>query len=402
MDNVQEADIVSKKNAGKRNNYYSIHTFEVKIPLGIKAFVEYKVLLENCCKSRKDRSNCCNKFYYDSWRKNVSAHVNYFTCYDNDELFGRGISDIRLVEKRVFVDHNGVTISAGITFHVNPRKLLGHYENPYICIVPGSEAGMIIPALFKVLKSYGFKEKELRTAAIRRLDICANIDMGKQESAECYLGLMRRGGYYMGLDDKEMPMDPVSHRRRHPPNEVRYVSRTVSRGGVRETLSIYLKHSQMQENRSRYSAEEIERAKGQVRFELRIGSDKVSYLTEKYKCASSLALISMPGEIGEDILSRYLEGLYGKGKFIKFSRAVKLIRHTSSHRKAVKEKMIQIVEQTRKTDMADAFHSLSAGSQYRNYFNELGISPITLRDSWRVEEFEHPVTYILTRNVNER
>lgn len=125
-----------------------------------------------------------------------------------------------------------------------------------------------MPTLINTLTPYGFEESDLKLAIINRMDLCANIGLESQEAAEQYLKLLRRGGAYMGLKFKEMPIDPVSHRRKHPPNEVRYVNRPISGNSTREMLSIYLKHPQMEEKSYKYDPNEIELAKGQIRFEL--------------------------------------------------------------------------------------------------------------------------------------
>lgn len=54
--------------------------------------------------------------------------------------------------------------------------------------------------------------------------------------------------------------------------------------------------------------------------------------------------------------------------------------------------------------MADTFRMFAPEKkcQMRKYFNELGISPVTLRGSWKEEEFENPVFYIMKQNVNDR
>lgn len=396
-----------EKNASIKNNYYSIHTFELKIPLYIDSFSNYKLLLEGCCTQNRRREGWRNRYYY-SRRKNPdkTAHASCFTCYDNEKLFSCGISDICIVEQRLTGGgyyRNEKTVSAGIEFQVNPRILLGYTENKYISIVPGGEIKNIIPMLVKTLTPYGFSETDLRMAVLNRMDLCANIDLENQASAEQYLKLLRKGGVYMGLKFKEMPVDPVSHRRKHPPNEVRYVNGPVFGTPAREVLSIYLKYCQMQEKSGRYDPGELQLAKGQVRFELRIYTKKLPYLAGKYDCRISNELLNMAGAMGADIFTRYLEGLYGTGKFVSSSRAIELIEQTRHHR-AVKDLMIEIVNQTRRSDMAGAFCKLTSVKrcQFRKYFNELGISPVSFPDSWKRESFENPVTYIMTKNVNSR
>lgn len=396
-----------EKNAGLKDNYYSIHTFELEIPLDMYSFSKYKSSLESCCIENSQRKGYRNKYYYFMRKNpNKTIHINYFTCYDNEKLFSCGISNISIIEQRLTGGeyyNNDKTVSASITLQVNPRILLGYTENQYISIVPSGEIENVMPTLVKTLTPYGFDEANLKLAIINRMDLCANIDLENQESAEQYLKLLRRGGAYMGLKFKEMPIDPVSHRRKHPPNEVRYVNRPIFGNSMREMLSIYLKHPQMEEKSYKYDPNEIELAKGQIRFELRIHMKKLPYLAKKYGCKISNELLNMSRAMGADIFSQYLEGLYGKGKFVKSSRAIELIEQTSHHRE-IKDTMIEIVNQTRKCDMADAFRPLTTlkKCQFRKYFNELGISPVSFPDSWRRESFENPVTYIMTKNVNSR
>lgn len=404
MEGTQETTVTKEKNANEQTSCYSIHTFEIKIPLKYGNLNKYKIFLEDHCTYQTQRSALRNKSFYHACADKHYGHASHFACYNNEALYRAGISDISFIEHRLFGDNPyGSTVAASITFQVNPRILLGYPENKYICIVPSSELENIMPALANAFLPYGLDGDDLSMAMVKRLDICANITLESQASAERFLKLLRKGGTYKGLNAKYMPIDPKTHRRQHPPNEVRYIHQAVNRNCTIETLSIYLKHAQMQEKSTRYDAAEIERAKGQVRFELRINRRKLNYLTKKYQCGISAGLLEIAGTIGTDIFTVYLEGMYGKGEFVKYRKAVELIEQ-SDHRRATKDTMIRIVNRTRKTDLADAFRLLPPERipWFRKYFQELGISPITLRDSWEEDKFENPVTYIQTQNVNER
>ncbi len=407
MYTLQDYEIEEEKNAGRKNNGYSIHTFEVVIPLlNQDAFIKYKSLLENRCTKQDARSGYHNQHYYMCLKKRLThAFANHYTCFDNEDLFRLGISNLCLMKgKYITPDYQANTGKMFISFQVNPRILLGHTENKYICIIPCSEIEQVIPALFATLRTFGFEDDVLIATEIKRLDLCANIRLKDQPAAERYLKLMRKGGHYRGLNTKEMPLDPVSHRHKHPGNEVRYVNGSYSRNGIRETLSIYLKYPQMQERSYLYDAGEIEQAKGQVRFELRVKAPKLRYLKKKYARPTSIQLLDAVQDIGIDILGAYLGGIYGTGKFVKTSHAIELVKQTNCHHKQVKGIMSQIIRQARKTDIAEAFHILPPQQRYmfKTYFNRLGISPVTFPDSWEEEAFENPATYILNNNVNER
>lgn len=405
MHSAQELNITEEKNANHRKSFYSIHTFEIRMPLKPDIQRKYLTFLKNNCTYNKKRTDYRNRLYYEARQHHPNnAYVNCFTCYNNDRLFNLGISDICIVEKKILWNRSYIyNAETSLTFRVNPRILLGYPENKYICIVPSDELVNIMSSLVSILIPYGFEQDDLENAFIKRLDICTNINLGDQSSAERYLKLLRKGGFYRGLRFKYMPISPKSHRPMHPPNEVRFLNQPTTSYPI-ETLSIYLKHPQMLKKSIQYNADEIERAKGQIRFELRIGSRKNIYLKKKYDCNAPTELISIAETIGSDTFSKYLEGLYGKGKFIKYNRAIELIEHADNHHKATKDTMIQIVNQTRKKDLAHAFQLLPPEriSWFRKYFNELGISPITLRDSWKEDSFENPTAYIMTQNVNDR
>lgn len=404
MDSVQEAHIAEEKNAGHKKSFYSIHTFEIRMPLSPDNQRRYELFLEKYCVHNEKRTNYRNRLYFSYFQYCQNyRYANNFTCYDNENLFRLGISDICMVKKNYLLYGTYIcNVEYSITFRVNPRILLDFPDNKYIRIVPCDELENIMPALISVFKPYGFQQNDLERAFIKRLDICANINLGDQYLAEKYLKLLRKGGFYMGLRSRFMPVSPKSHRRMHPPNEVRFINRSADSYTL-ETLSVYLKHPQMLEHSARYDAGEIERAKGQIRFELRTCSRKNIYLRKKYGCDVPTDLISSAEIIGSDIFTKYLEGLYGKGKFVKYSRAVELIEKAENHHKATKDTMIQMVNQARNTDLSDAYGILPPEKifWFRKYFNDLGISPITLRDSWKADFFENPVVYIRTRNVNE-
>lgn len=388
----------------KKNASYSIHTFELEIPLEKDFYKEYKSMLDIYCTYQPSRSHCRNMMYNFHHKKELHTTGLHAYCYNNEDLFHLGISNICLIERRLLEpDGHYCTVSTCITFKVNPRILLGYSENKYICIVPDNELEKILPALIYAWEPYGLGAKNLQGASIKRLDICTNIILESQLIAEQYLKLLRKGGYYKGLTTKVMPVDKTSHRRMHPPNEVRYRNAPGHGNRVRENLSIYLKHAQMKENASIYTEDEINLAKGQIRFELRISRNKIPYLKNKYGCEYPSDLIGIAKIIGTDILAEYLAGLYCTGKFVKTSKAVELIQ-ASRHRKFVKRNMVRIVKDTRQKDMAYAFRILTNEEKcrYKKYFNELGISPITFADSWKKDMFENPTTYIMTNNVNER
>ena len=114
-------------------------------------------------------------------------------------------------------------------------------------------------------------------------------------------------------------------------------------------------------------------------------------------------MICETSTIGDEILQKYLTGLYGTGRMLKTGTALRKIAG-SHHRPAIKQTLSRIIEETRRTDMVTAFDNIPSHKKgnLMKWFNELGVSPITIPDSWQIQRFENPITYIKTRNVNER
>ena len=113
-------------------------------------------------------------------------------------------------------------------------------------------------------------------------------------------------------------------------------------------------------------------------------------------------LVNLAEAIGDSELLDRLCGLYGTGKFMKKKDAFHIIEQ-SGHRHSVRNFMKRIIEDTRQENLMYALENYGGDrSRMKSYFNELNISPITIPESWSIEEFENPLTYIKTRNVNER
>ena len=385
---------------------YSIHTFEIKMRLDKDNIQRYRNILERSFMFNEQKTGKENKYYYGAIKKRYvkPTHFTRSRYYDNLDLFRQGLSEICLLET---VITGGVydrdIVSGYLSIRVNPRKLLGYVIYPYMRVVTSEDIEDIIPKMVSVLEAYGFMENDIREAIISRLDICANIRLDNQDMAEKYLHCLRKGGYYLGLNHKYMERSETTHRQEFPPNEMRYTGSAHNRWGNRQELSIYLKKPQMLGSNLPYGLDEIRMADGQIRFEYRLFRKKTYYLEGRYGCVGSCDLICEAGTIGDEILQKYLTGLYGTGRMLKTGTALRKIAG-SHHRPAIKQTMSRIIEETRRTDMFTAFNGIPSHKK-RNlmkWFNELDLSPITIPDSWEIQRFENPLTYIKTRNVNEK
>ncbi len=403
---MKQKDCKVEKNAGKRKTEkYSVHTFEGCIELDPRQIRVYKRKLEHHFKYSPGRTKERNKWYKE-WNENPkrTGYCEQFTCYDNQELFEQGVSNVCIEEIKYAerMTHEVWCQRCFLVFQVNPRRLLGEKDYLYICIAPVARLPEVLPVLCEKLELYGINKVDSSRMKIRRLDYCSNIQLESQEAAERYLKLLRKGGYYRGYNYKYRMYDMRQKRMVYPWNEVRYQNAAPA-ARRREELSIYLKYPQIKKSGKNCDREELEAAKGQIRIEQRVWRAKLNYLETKYEYESLEEFFEASHEIGAEMLETYLYALYGTGKFVRYKKAIEKIR-ASNHRLAVKERMEWVINQTKKEDFGEACKGLDSNkkSELKKYFNELGISPITLRDSWEEEEFENPVTYIQTQNVNER
>ena len=386
------------------NGGCSIHTFEMCITPTAETLGLYLDILKTRFKYNAGRSYQDNEEYRkkENLRYAAPVYLARYRCYDNDELFEHGLSFFCLKETIRVEGFSKEVIYRDIMFQVNPRILLGHSEYKYICIVPQNEIELIVDRLVEILKPLGFLESDIRFAVITRLDVCTNITLDSQEEARAYLKCLRKGGYYKRLYLKDKRFSETAHRYVYLNNEVKFVSRDPKPQRIRQEISIYTKHDQMENSEKGYDEDEIITAEGQIRFEFRLFRRKINYLLEKYRCNVEFELVLMSEAIGVDELLDRLAGLYGTGKMLKKEAAVSKI-DKSTHRLSVRNVMKRIIEDTRKNNMVYAFDEYGGDkSRIMSYFNQLGISPITIPASWEIEEFENPLTYIKTRNVNER
>ena len=385
---------------------YSIHTFEMKMRLDKDNIQRYRTILERSFTFNEQKTGRENKYYYGAIKKRYvkPMHLTRSHYYDNWDLFKQGLSEICLLETVITGGgYDRDIVSGYLSIRVNPRKLLGYEIYPYIRVVPSEDIEEIIPKMVSVLEPYGFIENDIKEAIISRLDICTNIKLDTQNMAEKYLHCLRKGGYYLGLNHKYKERSETTHRQEFPKNEMRYTGPVRNRWGGRQELSIYLKKPQMMESNLPYGLDEIRMADGQIRFEYRLFRKKTYYLEGKYGCEMPCDLLCETGTIGDEILKKYMAGLYGTGKILKTGTALRKIAG-SRHRPVTKQVMSQIVEETRRADMAAAFCGIPSHKKgnLMKWFNELDLSPITIPDSWEIQWFENPITYFMTRNVNER
>lgn len=373
-----------EKNAYANKNY-SIHTFEFWIPIRIRERdnIYQKIaskLQIDLYRSRKHTNNISNS-------SGVRREVR---CFKGLECKG-----IKRIDFVIIRGDGGVIYNVYLSAIVNPRKLLGYEKFRDVCIVPERELGRICERLVAELVKLGFSNECILDCQLARIDFCTNFQMKNQEQAERYLKILKKGREVYGMKWKKV-YDDVGHRQKFPKNEA-------TQRGENNDLSIYLKAAQMEENRKYFDIAEIEMAEGQIRIEMRTYRRKVHYLEKRYDIYSTPEFLECASEIGAEYLSKYMRLVYGAGKIVKKSAALNLISNSkkSAESKALMERVIMETK-TYNFDYAWKNCTEEERKKVLPLFNSLGISPITIPDSWEEDYFENPLEYIKIANVNER
>lgn len=110
--------------------------------------------------------------------------------------------------------------------------------------------------------------------------------------------------------------------------------------------------------------------------------------------------LEMASEIASKNIPRYLESAYGRGKFVKYEKAKRLIQK-SRYRKKTKEMLLDFLQIVSSQDLEKAKESYEKDfKECMKRFNELGISPIMIEKGAKVKEMENPLYYIEHKNKN--
>ncbi len=381
---IENYNTIYEKIAYNSQNY-SVHTFEFWLPIDIyKREIVYQQIKSKLSidvyRSNKYINNFANK---NGIRREVR-------CFKGLEKQG-----IKRIEFVIIRGVDGAIYNVYLTAIVNPRKLLGYEKYRDVCIVPERDLGKICEKLVAELVKLGFNEVCILECHLARIDFCANFQMENQKQAERYLKILKKGRQVYGMHWKK-EYDSIGHRQSFPDNEATQM-------GENNDMSIYLKAAQMEENRKYFDLSEIKMAEGQIRIELRTFRRKIHYLEKRFDAYSTSEFLACASEIGSKYMMKYLRLIYGEGRILKRTKALNVIWNSkkSAESKALMER---VVMETKTHDFDFAWQNATEEERRKilPLFNSLGISPITIPDSWEEEYFENPLWYIETANVNER
>lgn len=165
-------------------------------------------------------------------------------------------------------------------------------------------------------------------------------------------------------------------------------------------FSIYSKYKQLNREKEKYSADEIDRALGIIRIELRIYRSKVRREEIKHDAQGIEEFLNETNEIAKKNIPRYLSLSYGKGAFVTIQEAKRRIERTNWKRKkkGEMEKILKCVSrgnlQCVKNEYEEKFY------EYMECFNSLGISPITVASNCVYKKMQNPLYYVENHCAN--
>lgn len=354
------------KNAAQ---FYSVHTFEISMPLSKNEYIRCKGILYEFCHAHG------------------LSYYKHSPDTDSYKIFKK--EGFTLLHTWRFISTGGCQY--GMNIIINARKLLGYKKHANICIAPAEDMPRIMPAIHEKLNLIGLHFLDYSRFRLNRLDLCTNIKLGSPVEFEEYLRLICKGKNIYG-STVLLCYDQKQKRRIAPKS-------SFTLAGATFEISLYAKQVQMLASGSQYSREELQSAQDQLRIELRFMSQKNSELIGLYQNLDRL-ICHVP-EIGHKYIGQYLNAIYGKGDFYRFDIAAQLIEDSRFHPET-KQEMRKFMKAVAKKSLSDAVDKFGAGlaDSMLSHFNQLHISPITLPVRSSYAFLLHPLRYIETQNVN--
>lgn len=356
---------------------FSIHTFEIVCDMSKSVFMELMDAFFDFREKMKGEA-------IPIFSEKVKGYR--FTC-----LKKQGINQVsfKMIGDGEFV------YKWRVSFKVNPRQLLGMQGHPFIHIVPPEHLEEIPELLDSIIQEIcpGFLSI-FHCGKIVRIDYCTNILMKSKSRAKKYLNILRQG-YFPSYLTPDMAYDKIKKKKMFKHGRMTLKS-------TYYTFEAYLKNEQMKQSRYKYDEDEMKEAESQIRFEFRAKYRKILELKKKYNIDTEAEFLWTSPQIAEIEFNRILKGIYGSGDFYNTEEAKKRI-WDSSYKEPVKLQMIMIIQKTKEQkSLTNVLKMLDLQCherrKYFNYFNELGISPITFGKPGC--HYKNPLTYIKENNVN--
>lgn len=344
------------------NTSYTMHTATLKMHLTYREMKMIKgVLFNELDKEKPDNENNVKKYFEDKKLKYKTSYTFLVTEKWN-------FNYIKIVE---YKNKQNDILGYWMEIKINPRAMLHHQEYAFVYVATKEDIEACIKIINSFWKEVGLdKWIDLKLLYIQRIDYCVNIFVGNEDMSNIYMRLMRKGAY------------PYKSKRMKEYSETakRYIdtknSFTVTSGSFE--FSVYNKYKQLKEEGKKYSAEEIERAKGIIRIELRVSRNKVRREELKHGIKGVEELLKITNQVAQENIPRYVALAYGTGAFMRMKEAKAMIDN-SNLKKKTKTEMKNILLCVSRRNLQDVKEEYGDKfSYYMNYFNSMRISPITL------------------------
>lgn len=378
MMNQKDTEQDKIKNAAAVSNRYSMHTMSFCTGLTFREAKTIREKLITYCEAEGLR-------YYE--RKNEWT--------DTKELIFSGFLTYGLNSVKVKTISKNSGKIYYLQIKVNPRMMFHKDAHPFVYIADADDIRNSLDRIQDFLDMTDINEVSKEYFHIQRIDYCANICLRSRDEVEEYMRLVRKGLCPHSTKRKE---EYSKTQRRLIPTRNSFTVFCKS-----YEFSIYDKQSQMMGEKDKYKAEDIAEAENIVRVELRVKRNKILYEKKKIDCESEAEYLMKTAEISERLLDKHLRECFGTGCFVKASKAEEIIWE-SRYKDKTKERMCRIIRDTAKSGLENA--SLRYEEKHKSFynmmskFNDLGISPITIKQRSEIECLEHPIEYIKSRNAN--
>lgn len=303
--------------ATELNTPYTMHTATLKMHLTYCDMQMIKEALFN--ELDKNIKDNIKKHFKDKKSKYKTSHTFLVT-----EKWG--FNYIKIVKSKSKL--NDIT-GYWMEIKINPRAMLHHQEYPFVYVASKEDIEACIKILDNFWREVGLDWIDSNLFYIQRIDYCVNIFVGDEYMSNTYMRLMRKGA----CPHKSKRMKEYSETGK------RYIdtknSFTVTSSSFE--FSVYNKYKQLKEEGERYSAEEIKRAKGIIRIELRISRNKVRREELKHGIKGVEKFLKITSQVAQENIPRYIALSYGTGVFMRIKEAKERINN-SNFKKRQKQK----------------------------------------------------------------
>lgn len=364
----------------KTDRNYSMHTMTISSHL---TYLEKNILKE--CLEEYTQQNRLQR--YDGKDDGYRNKIIYYSGIAKEF----GFNEIKLIS---YTPRNTEIENFWLNIKINPRKMFHPDDHPYVYIASYEDVTKCMKHVKTMLKAIGAPKAMIEIFKLQRIDFCVNINLGSSDNVKDYMPLLLKGAY-SSYFSRHMEYS-TSHKRYIPTKD----SFTIRSSNIE--FSIYDKHTQLNKEYLKYSADEIQEAEGLIRIELRVSRPIIYQKSKKYHLDTIQDFLECASEIAKSSIPQYIKRAYGTGRFTTLDNAKKII-HNSRYKSKTKEELIDMLELvSEKRSLQEAKYKMP-DKLYKKCirkFNELDLSPITIPRRSATKEYPNLLYYIQNHNFN--